>query len=298
MALDWDDLRVFLAVARSESLSAAGKALKRDPATVGRRIARLETDIRARLFSKSPTGYALTEAGTRLLTHAEQAEQAVTLGLDDLAGQGGRLSGQVRIGATDGCASYVLPQVCAGISRENPDLEIQVVALPRVINLSKREADLAITVAPPQAGRVLVQKITDYHLHLAASENWLAEQRAINRPSDLAGLPFIGYIQDMISYPELDFLTELGVDSIALASNLVAVQLGFLREQGGIGVTHDFILPFAPDIQRLLEDEITFTRSFYLLRHKDDSRVDRISRVAEALVSGIRDEVARLEALA
>jgi Bacterial regulatory helix-turn-helix protein, lysR family len=65
--MDWDDLRIFLAVARSESLSAAGKRLKIDPATVGRRIARLETTISARLFAKSPQGYALTEEGTRLL---------------------------------------------------------------------------------------------------------------------------------------------------------------------------------------------------------------------------------------
>lgn len=63
--MDWDDLRVFLAVARTESLSAAGKRLKIDPATVGRRIARLEEATKARLFNKSPQGYALTEEGAR-----------------------------------------------------------------------------------------------------------------------------------------------------------------------------------------------------------------------------------------
>ncbi len=297
MALDWDDLRIFLAVARAESLSAAGKILKRDPATVGRRIAGLEGSVGVPLFTKSPQGYSLTEAGTRLLSHAEQAEQSVALGLDDLVGDTGGLSGQVRIGATDGCASFILPQVCAAIAREHPNLELQIVALPRVINLSKREADLAITVSPAQAGRVKIEKITDYHLHLAASEKYLAAHGPIGGLEELKDHAFVGYIQDLIFYSELDFLSELGIDRVSLASNLVAVQLGCLRQAGGIGITHDFILPFAPDLMRVLPDQIGFKRSFYLLRHADDSRVERLHRVAELLIRGIRDEVPRLEAM-
>ena len=298
MPFDWDDLRVFLAVARGESLSAAGRSLKCDPATVGRRIGRLEDAAQTRLFSKSPTGYTLTDAGLRLLSHAEQVEQTVTLGLQDLSGPSGRLSGQVRIGAPDGCATYVLPQVCAQITREHPDLELQIVALPRVINLSKREADLAITVSPTQAGRVVVDKITDYNLHLAASAEYLERHQPIEKKVDLQGHPFVGYIQDMIFYSELDFLQDLGVQRLTLASNLVAVQLGFLREQGGFGITHDFVLPSAPDLRKVLPKEISFTRSFFLLRHEDDARVERLNRVAEALVKGIRSEIAGLEAKA
>ena len=293
--MDWDDLRVFLAVARGEGLSAAGKVLKKDPATVGRRIARLEEAVGVPLFSKSPQGYALTEAGGRLMAHAEATEQSVALGLDELAGQSGGLSGQVRIGATDGCASYILPQVCAEISRQHPDLELQIVALPRVVNLTKREADLAITVSPDQGGRVKVEKIVDYHLHLAASVDYLAAHPPIRSRDDLKGHAFVGYIQDLIYLSELDFLSELGVDKVALASNLVAVQLGCVRQQGGIGITHDFILPSARDLEKVLPEEIAFKRSFYLLRHADDLRVERLNRVAEALMDGIRREVPRLE---
>ena len=293
--MNWDDLRVFLAVARGEGLSAAGKVLKKDPATVGRRIARLEEAVGVPLFSKSPQGYALTEAGGRLMAHAEATEQSVALGLDELAGQSGGLSGQVRIGATDGCASYILPQVCAEISRQHPDLELQIVALPRVVNLTKREADLAITVSPDQGGRVKVEKIVDYHLHLAASVDYLAAHPPIRSRDDLKGHAFVGYIQDLIYLSELDFLSELGVDKVALASNLVAVQLGCVRQQGGIGITHDFILPSARDLEKVLPEEIAFKRSFYLLRHADDLRVERLNRVAEALMDGIRREVPRLE---
>jgi DNA-binding transcriptional LysR family regulator len=260
-------------------------------------MARLEEAVGLPLFTKSPQGYALTDAGSRLLNHAEHAEQSVTLGLDDLAGESGGLSGQVRIGATDGCATYILPQVCAAISREHPDLELQIVALPRVVNLTKREADLAITVSPERGGRVNVEKIVDYHLHLAASTDYLSDHPPIKTRGDLKGHPFVGYIQDLIYLSELDFLSELGVDRVALASNLVAVQLGCLRQKGGIGITHDFILPSAQDLQLVLQDEISFTRSFYLLRHADDARVERLNRVAEALIAGIRREVPLLEGM-
>ena len=81
---DWDDLKVFLAVARSESLSGAGKALRLDPATVGRRISKLEDAMAARLFARSPQGYALTEEGGRLLTHAVRVEQAVAEAMEDV----------------------------------------------------------------------------------------------------------------------------------------------------------------------------------------------------------------------
>lgn len=292
---DWDDLRVFLAVARGESLSAAARLLKCDAATVGRHIARLEEALGQPLFSKSPQGYALNAAGERLLIHAERAEQAVAEGMDALERGGGRLAGQVRIGATDGCASFVLPQVCAQISARHPELELQIVALPRVINLSKREADMAITVSPPQAGRVLVEKITDYHLHFVGAHQYLEKAPKISCLNDLKAHPLVGYIQDMIFYPELDFLSELGVERVALASNLVAVQLGFLRHGGGVGITHDFILPFAPELRRVLVDQLSLTRSFYLVRHAADQRVERLALVARELVAGIRAEVARLE---
>ena len=156
--MDWDDLRVFLAVARSESLSGAGKRLALDPATVGRRIARLEERAGMLLFARSPQGYALTEEGARLIPHAEAAEAAAAGAAEALSqaeGAGG-LAGQIRLGAPDGCANYLLPPVVAAICRANPGLEVQIVALPRVFNLSRREADMAIGVSRPQAGRLTV----------------------------------------------------------------------------------------------------------------------------------------------
>ncbi len=295
---DWDDLRIFLAVARAESLSAAGRVLRIDPATVGRRIARLEEDMDARLFLKGPQGYALTEAGQRLLPHAERAEQAMGAAAEELRGGEQGLSGQIRIGAPDGCANYLLPQVVAAICDANPGLEVQIVALPRVFNLSKREADLAVGVSPPSAGRLTVQKLTDYRLCLAASRDYLARAGEIRTTADLKGRRYVGYIPDMIFDKELDYLSEVGAETVGLASNSVSVQLNWLRHGAGVGVVHMFAMPAAPELVKVLPDEVALTRAFWLIRHADDRRVARLNRFADLLAQGVRKEVQRLESIA
>lgn len=292
--MDWDDLRVFLAVARTESLSAAGKRLRVDPATVGRRIARLESTIQTRLFVKSPQGYALTDEGARLIPHAEEVERATLGAVESLSGPRG-LTGLVRLGAPDGCANYLLPQVLTRICAANPGLEVQLVALPRVFNLSKREADLAIAVSRPETGRLTVQKLTDYKLHLACSRDYLA-CNPVRGASDLIQHAFVGYIPDLIFDKELDYLTEIGAPPVTFSSNSVSVQLNFLRQGAGLGVVHDFALPAAPELTRVLPDQISLQRAFWLIRHADDGRSDRLNRFAEALIREARAEMTRLEA--
>ncbi len=293
---NWDDMRVFLSVAREESLSGAGRLLKLDPATVGRRISRLEASLGAPLFVKSPQGYTLTAAGERLLAHGEQAEEAMRAAAEAMSGPAETLAGTIRIGAPDGCANFVLPQVVARIGAENPDLDIQILALPRVINLSRREADIAITVSPPTAGRLLVQKICDYGLSLVATRRYLRKHPEITSIADLQRHTLIGYIPDMIFDRELDYLADLGIDRVQLASNSVAVQRHLVSQSTALAIVHDFIMSFDRRLEKVLPDQISLTRSFFLVRHQGDQRSERLNRLAALLSEGIREEVARLEA--
>lgn len=300
MSVNWDDLRVFLAVARDESLSGAGRRLRMDPATVGRRILRLEQSLGTALFLRSPHGYSLTETGRGLRLPAEQAEAAMRGLSDTLAGSGaqnadGRIAGVVRIGAPDGCANFLLPRVCAGLSARHPDLEIQIVALPRVANLSKREVDMAITVSPPQAGRVRVQKIAHYHLSLAATPGYLASTPPILAPSDLSAHKIIGYIPDLIFDPELDYLSELGLGPANLSSNSVSVQFNWLRQGSGVGVVHDFALGAEGGLVRVLPEQVRLKRAFYLVRPQEDARLTRMTRLSRLLQEAVREEIALLE---
>ncbi len=289
----WDDIRVFLAVAQAEGLSAAAPALRMDPSTLGRRIARLEAAMGGALFVKSPQGYALTDLGERVRARAATAEEALTRALHEGQGAASALTGQIRIGAPDGAANFLLPQVCAAIQKDNPDLEVQILALPRVVNLSRREADMAISVSRPEAGRLTVQKITDYHLHLATR----ADAPPVQRLADLRGRQIVGYIPDMIFDKELDYLGAIGASKVQLASNSVAVQLQMIR-QAGVGIVHDFALPFAPELRQVLVDVLSLRRAFYLVRHASDRHSDRLNRFADALRRGMAEEVARLEAQA
>ena len=250
------------------------------------------------LFVKSPQGYALTDAGAQLMERAEAAEQAMRLATSGVAAPSDRLSGLIRIGAPDGCANFLLPQVCARLGEAHPDLEVQVVALPRVFNLSKREADMAIAVSAPTAGQLLVQKITEYHLHLAASDAYLAGHPAIKSTADLKGHRLVGYIPDMIFDRELDYLAELGLGRVALSANSVAVQAQMLRQGAGIGVVHDFSLPLVSGLQRVLADQVSLRRAFYLIRHQGDQHNLRLRRFAQDLSAALRSEVAHLEAKA
>ncbi|MBB4209866.1 DNA-binding transcriptional LysR family regulator [Roseinatronobacter bogoriensis subsp. barguzinensis] len=293
--IDWDDMRVFLALARMESLGRAGQQLRLDPATVGRRIARLEEGLGRRLFTRSHQGYALTDEGARLLPHAVAAENTMAAAAQEAGEASTGLSGQIRVGAPDGCANYLLPQVIATICEANPALDVQIIALPRVFNLSRREADMAIGVSAPQTGRLSVQKISDYHLHLAASTDYLSRHPPITQLADLRQHRIIGYIPDMIFDSELDYLSELGLERVALGSNSVAVQFNFIRHGAGLGVVHDFALPSAQGLARILPDQFSLKRSFYLIRHLDDRRVSRLNRFAEILHKAIRKELTALE---
>jgi DNA-binding transcriptional LysR family regulator len=174
---------------------------------------------------------------------------------------------------------------------------VQIVALPRVFNLSRREADMAIAVSPPSAGRLTVQRLTDYRLHLAASRDYLARHGAPQNRADLIRHRVVGYIPDMIFDKELDYLAEIGAPEVPLASNSVSVQLNWLRQGAGIGVVHDFAMPSAPELVKLLTEEVSLTRAFWLIRHADDRRVERMTRFADRLAQGLRREVMRLESL-
>lgn len=294
--MDWDDLRVFLAVAREESLSAAGRRIKMDAATVGRRITRLEDAMAVRLFARSAQGYTLIESGMRLLPHAEAAEAAALAASGAAHAPDEGLTGLIRLGAPDGCANFLLPQVISKICDNNPGLEVQLVALPRVFNLSKREADMAIGVSRPEAGRLTVQKLVDYRLILAASKEWLAYQPAIEQLQDLQNLRFVSYIPDLIFDKELDYLTEIGAPKVAMSSNSASVQLNFLRHGAGVGIVHDFAMPAAPELRRVLP-EFQLTRAFWLIRHADDGRVARLNRFAQVLVQECRAAMIGFESI-
>ena len=287
--MNWDDYRYFLAVARTGRLSQAAQMLAVDHATVGRRIKSLEATLKNNLFDRSPQGYTLTDAGQQLVDIAEAMETNAIHAQAEIGGQDQTVSGVVRVGAPEGVASFVLTDIAIELCRKHPKLELQIVALPRTFSLSKREADIAIAVSPPQSGRLKYRKITDYTLHLYGTQVYLDSHPSIETIEDLRKLRGIAYVPDLIYDKELDYIPLLGADiKPHLTSTSVHVQLEATLRHGGVCIVHDFIARQYPQRVRVLPDDIGFTRSFYFIVHEDYAKLERIRVVSDAIIDGMQ----------
>jgi DNA-binding transcriptional LysR family regulator len=286
---DWDDLRFFLAVARAGRLTVAARRLGADHATVSRRITALEAALKAKLFERRPQGYALTEHGERLLAKAETMETQALAVSSEIGGADLALSGTVRIGAPDGFGTLFLAPRLAAFANQYPDLEVQVVAMPRLLSLSKREADVAISLAPPKEGKIVARKLTDYRLGLYASPDYLERAKPIATADDLHDHDVIGYIDDLIFTPELDYLDEVskGLRPRLQSSNLVA-QMQAALAGAGVCVLPYFVAIQDPRLVPVLPDTMSIVRSFWLIVHADLKEVARIRATMDFLVREVK----------
>jgi DNA-binding transcriptional LysR family regulator len=282
---DWDDLRFFLAVARSGRLTAAARRLGADHATVSRRVTSLEESLKAKLFERRPQGYTLTAHGERLLAKAETMETEALAIQSDIGGADMTLVGTVRIGAPDGFGTVFLAPRLSSLAKSYPGLEIQLIAMPRLLSLSKREADVAITLAPPKEGKVVARKLSDYRLGLYASQAYLDSMPAVTKPEDLFDHRVVGYIDDLIFTPELDYLDEVakGLRPQVQSSSVLA-QMNAVVAGAGIGVIHHFMAEGETRLVRVLPETVSITRSFWLLVHADLKDVARVRAIVDFIV--------------
>lgn len=277
---DWNDLRSFLAVARSGRLTVAAARLQLDHTTLSRRIAALEHALKAKLFDRSPSGYTLTEQGDRLLPMAEEMER-LALGASELVGgTAACVEGTVRIGSPEGFGSYFLAPRIAALRDLYPELNVQLVAASAVFSLSKRDADIVISVSRPPAGRLLVTKLTDYDLGLYAAPRYLDARPPIRSAEDLGTHRFVSYIGDLLHFPELDVLRHVAPDgSTSLESTNLVAQLKATLAGAGLCVLPGFLAAEERGLVRVLAEEISLTRSLWLIVHQDLSELARIKAV-------------------
>ena len=281
---DWNDLRYFLELTRQGKLVRAGARLQVDHTTVSRRITALEKQLDVRLFDKSPSGYRLTDAGLRLLPLAEQIETLSNHLYQEIAGKDARLGGTVRVAAPEALGTQVIARHVAGFRREHPDIEIELVAETRRTSLSKREADIAISLSRPDSGRLVAWKLCDYRLRLYASEAYLAAHPPIETIDDLAGHDFVSYIDDLIELPELRFFdSTIRNANVVFRSTNVSAQFNAIVDGIGLGLVHCFMAAREPRLVAVLPGRISVERSYWLLVHEDLRRVARVAAVCDFL---------------
>lgn len=287
--MDWDDLRYFLALARTGKLTGAGQRLDVDHTTVRRRVMSLEESLGETLFARSPKGYSLTDAGRRLVRHAEEMESRVLIAQSDFQADRPGLSGVVRVGAPEGLGAYVLADAAAELCEANPQLELQLTAAPRVMNLADREVDIAISVSRPTTGRLKARKIADYRLFLYASEDFIRRHGPISRIDDLRRVRGIGYIPDQIYDEELNYIPTIRADlKPHLTSTSINVQLRLTLEGRGVCVLPEFMAARHRSLVRLLRADIDLTRHFWIITHEDMGRLEKVRACATFLGDRVR----------
>ena len=207
---DWNDLKVLLAVGRTGRIKLAATRLQADDATISRRMTALESAVDAKLVERRPTGCSLTHQGARLMAFAEEIERNVVAAQAALQEASGPIAGRVRIGAPEGFGSYFMAPLLGALCDEYPSLEVELVAMPTVFSLAKRDADMAIALSAPEHGKLFSRKLTDYRLGLYAGTDYFKSNPPIHNVLDLKAHRMIGYIEDLLYASELANLVEIG----------------------------------------------------------------------------------------
>src|SRR5262249_2825128 len=161
----------------------------------------------------------------------------------------------------------------------------------RVFSLSKREADIAISLTMPKEGRIVGRKLLDYSLGLYAAPAYLSRAPNIEGRADLAAHRFVGYIEELLFTPELDYLPQVSpkISAKFRSANLIA-QLNATISGFGIAVLPHFMATPHPELQAVLPDEVSISRTFWLLMHADSKDLARIRAVADYIYETVERE--------
>jgi len=195
------------------------------------------------------------------------------------------VSGTIRIGAPDGFGTCFLAPRIHRLAALHPKLEIELLATARVFSLSKREADIVISLTSPLHARVVSRRLTDYRLGVYAARSYLAAHPAILSPADFARHEFVGYIEDMLFTPELNYLSTIGAGITARmrSTNLVA-QVEATAAGSGLCVVPAFIARRHEELVPVLPETVALKRSFFMHIHEDNRKSVHV-RAAAAFIS-------------
>ncbi|WP_147181222.1 MULTISPECIES: LysR family transcriptional regulator [Alphaproteobacteria] len=284
MNFTWDDLQFFLAVARTGQLSTAARQLRSSHATVSRRIDRLEFALKVKLFERNPRGYVLTTMGQRFVETAEKIEQETERLQADLAGGAVGQRGVVRLSAPEGFSNFFFTHALPDFTARHASISLELVTIQQIMALSRKEADVAVVLDPPKGGPYFTEKLTDYHLKIYATGDYLARRGEPKARDELLQHAFIGYIQDMIFAPGLDYLGDIHPRIRPhFQSSSIFAQLTATRSGLGLCVLPIFIAERYPELQVVLEDEIDLCRHYWIACHHDLRQVARVRTVIEFL---------------
>lgn len=274
---NWDDLRVVLAVSRTQSFSAAAQLLKVNESTVLRKVAQAEGRLHARLFERKRGGVALTQAGEQLVGHAARVEDIIFEATSSIRGADARVSGMVRVTSVPLLVNHLLLPALPGLLDKHPGLQVEVVAEARILSLGRREADIALRLARPQDSvRAVARKVGDLRYAVYAP-----------RGVDADKLPWLTYETGASRSPPAEWIARHADESMLspVRVNDAEGLLACVRSGQGKTVLPHFLGDAEPAVRRLDDVPCDLSRELWLAVHPDLRKLDRVRLLMDWVVS-------------
>jgi molybdate transport repressor ModE-like protein len=284
---DWDDVRVFLAIARSGQILSAARRLGIDHATASRHLTALEEGLGARLVERRTSGCRLTPAGEHLKIVAERVESELLHVQSELIYSGLTLSGTITLSVPECFGYYFLASEVGGLIERYPDLNIRLVSPPQLVSLSKREADLAITFGRPTEGPFSARRLVDFAYGVYASYTYLETLGPIRTPSDGRGRTLIvgardGALRTEDAEKALAQHAGRTMECGSLVGQVRAIEAGI-----GFGILPRYVADRSTTLVPVMP-ETGYRQSYWLVSHLDVRDMRRIKEVQRFIVARVK----------
>jgi len=294
--MEWDDIRIFLAIYQSGTLRGAGRLLGVDQTTVGRRISALEARLEAKLFLRSNAGYVLTAAGEDALVAAQAMEQVAVSFQRRAEKHDGRVSGEVRVTTTDAIAAhFVIPAIDALRSRCSA-LRVVLSTTTRLVDLGRRDADIAIRTARPENSDLIVRKLAKWDVGLYASRRYL-DRHGLPQPGQAFEGHHLAIYQPKVTQNQDG---TLGGEPVTKGNVLAELDSSLMlsdvvRSGLAIGELPTYMADNDPDLVRIWpERKRAAPYEVWLVLHADLARTARVRAVVDAIVAAFKAQAGQL----
>src|SRR5690348_593864 len=280
----WDDLKVFLEVARQGSVHAAARRLKLDHSTVCRRIGRLESLLAVKLFDRGRRGISVRTEAHGLLKHIEQMDRHAGSLEDAIARGGADASQAVRVATMEGIASGYLARCLPALEQFGKNLKLELVSIPQAVDLSRKEADIFLSFFNPDARGLKSALFGKFALYLYCSKEYLRRHGTPRNREDLDRHVFVGYIDDLLAINAVRWLDEVvTAPTMSFHSNSVFAQCNAAVSGLGIALLPTFVGEGVPGLQRILADKVSVQRDVWVSVRTEQSHLSRIKAATQFL---------------
>ncbi|MBN8539800.1 MAG: LysR family transcriptional regulator [Deltaproteobacteria bacterium] len=286
---NWDDFRFFLALCRNNTLKLAARELKTDQATVGRRIYALEEKLKTKLFEKRSEGFFLTVFGERIRAGIEDIESSFQTIDRKIAGNDERMEGVIRVAMPGALANHLVLPNLKSFTNEFPDVEVQFLTGAEVLNLAKRDADLAFRFVRPSQQDLIVKRVGEVRLSLYGSKLLLKKHGPIEKLEDLQEVPFVGLFDRATSQTERLLRTQIQphFKSQVLTSSAWSSVYSALSNHIGFGILPQFVARRNSELEEVSIAPSKKTTLWFVI-HPEVQKNKRFSVFAEFLISMLR----------